>query len=297
MDFASEGVAPRQLTAGDEAVADGVPDVGSIIPSLSIDALLARRDAAVACLERIAQAAAEYGEIGKALDLGKGYDHATAKYKWDEPLEGGRHDALPNVAHDGWLEQSRKAVDAALWEYLLALSGLRTFLDAEAKKDWAEAIDKRNTPELTAQNIHDTFRAMHARRDDFFERGVVKVFRRLSWDYKTNKPQRFGKKLIMRYVIDSMGFATQSTCEALDDLIRAMHVLDKKPEPDHRRGAWNALSKSMSLDRREWETDYFHLKTFKNGNGHLVFKRLDLVEDLNRILHNHHPDALPPELR
>lgn len=270
---------------------------GSIIPSLSIEALLARRDAAVRCLERIRDTVAEYAEIGQALTLGVGYDHPTAQYKWREPLDGNRSDGKPAVTHKEWFERSKKAVDAALWEHLLALSGMRTFMDAQAKAEWAEVIEKLSTPELTADIVHETFRALRERRGEFFERGVVKLFRKLSWDYKTNKPQRFGKRIILKWVVDSLGFAGQTTCEALDDLNRAFHLLDKQPEPDHRRGAYHALSSSLNRGPREWSTPYLHVRTFKNGNGHVTFLRAELVEELNRILHKHHPNALPPDLR
>jgi hypothetical protein len=270
---------------------------GDIIPSLSIEALLARRDAAVSALERIRDAASEYATIGEALTLGVGYDGPTAQHKWGEPLGGGRHDALPPVADEKWFERSKKTVDAALWEHLLALSGLRTFLDAQAKRDWSEAIEKLTAPELTAANIRETFRELHGRRGEFFERGVVKLFRRLSWDYKTNKPQRFGKRIILKYVIDAYGFASQTTCEALDDLIRAFHLLDKQPEPDHRQGIYRALSAGLDRKPREWSNAYLHIRTFKNGNGHLTFLREDLVQELNLVLHKHHPNSLPPEIR
>lgn len=272
-------------------------DSDAIIPSLSIEALLSRRDAAVRCLERIRDAAAEYAEIGQALKLGAGYDQATAQHKWREPLESNRGH-LPAVADDGWFERSRKAVDAALWEHLLALSGMRTFMDAQAKKEWAEVIDKLTTPELTAEVVHETFRALRERRGEFFERGVVKLFRRLSWDYRTNRPQKFGKRIILRHVVDGCGFASSGTCEALDDLVRALHILDRTPEPDHRRSAYSALSNGgMDRGPREWGNDYLHVRTFKNGNGHVTFLRENLVGELNLILHKHHPDALPPEIR
>jgi len=45
----------------------------------------------------------------------------------------------------------------------------------------------------------------------------------------------------------------------------------------------------------EAENDYFHLRWFKNGNGHLTFKRADLVEQMNRILAKHYPNALASE--
>lgn len=294
MDSGERMASPDQ---GEPTVCEPVESDSPIIPSLSIEALLARRDAAVACLERIRDAAAEYADIGETLELGKGYDGPTAQYKWREPLDGHRSDGLPVVADSKWFARSKKAIDAALWEYLLALSGMRTFMDAQAKREWSEVIDKLNTPELTADVVHATFADLRSRREGFFERGVVSLFRRLSWHYKTNKPQRFGKRLILKHVIDAYGFASQSTCEALDDLIRACHILDKKPEPDHRQGIYRALSAGLDRKPREWQDEYLHIRTFKNGNGHLTFRRLDLVEELNLILHKHHPDALAPDLR
>lgn len=265
---------------------------------MSITALLARRDAAIACLERIRDAATEYAAIGETLELGKGYDGPTAQYKWSEPLGGHRNDGLPSVSDTEWFVRSRKAIDAALWEYLLALSGMRTFMDAQAKREWAKVINELDTPELTEDVVHTTFADLRDRRSGFFERGVVSLFRRLSWDYKTNKPQRFGKRLILKHVVDIYGFANQGACEALDDLVRACRLLDKKPEPDHRQGLYRALSApSMNRKPREWRDEYLHIRTYLNGNGHITFLRTDLVAKLNRILHKNCPDALPQETR
>jgi hypothetical protein len=121
-----------------------------IIPSLSMEALIARREAALAALRKIRDAVAEFEANGETLKLGEDYGHhSRAGSKWTEPVCGGRswEHAVNGL---GWFEWASKNVDSALWEHLLALSGLRTFLDAEAKKDWDEAIEKNKTPELTA---------------------------------------------------------------------------------------------------------------------------------------------------
>lgn len=59
------------------------------------------------------------------------------------------------------------------------------------------------------------------------------------------------------------------------------------------------LVKSISIAKRQRETAraYFHLRWFKNGNGHLTFSRPDLVEAMNRILAKHYPNALACEAR
>jgi hypothetical protein len=41
------------------------------------------------------------------------------------------------------------------------------------------------------------------------------------------------------------------------------------------------------------ENDYLAIRTFKNGNGHVMFKRPDLVDAMNRIIAKHYPGALP----
>jgi hypothetical protein len=41
------------------------------------------------------------------------------------------------------------------------------------------------------------------------------------------------------------------------------------------------------------ENDYVSIRTFMNGNGHVTFKRIDLVDKMNRIIAKHYPGALP----
>lgn len=276
-----------------EAATSAIPL--DIIPSVSLEGLLGKRDAAMACLQRIRDAADEYQQIAESVGLGAGYDNPTAQHLWSEPLRP--REWRRDLDSAEWMPLAGKVVDAALWEHLLAMSGMRTFLDKEAREEWDKAIRDRSTPELTIANVRATFQAIDSKRPEFFRRGVLKLFRSLSWDYKTNRPQMFGRKAIIRHVVDGCGFACQTTCSSLDDLMRAFCLLDGQPEPDHRQGAFRSLSKGMSREPRSWETPYFSVRTFKNGNGHLVFSRPDLVEKLNKVLHEAQPDALPMECR
>lgn len=273
-----------------------MPD--EIVPSVSIDALLVRRDAAVDCLRRIRATVVEYLAIAEAVKLGEGYEangYARAPGKWTDAFETrGYKTAL--LAED-WLQLAIANVDAGLWEHLMALSGVRTFMHAEAKAQWDEQIDKNKTPPLTRDNIERTFRALLERRQEFFEDGVVKLFRSLSWDYKSNRPHKFGTRLIVERFCDwrfDIFSAGHESCNVVDDLIRACCILDKKPEPDHRNGCWNGIVDANRAGAREWSNDYVRLKTFKNGNAHLYPLRADLVDQLNLIIHKRYPDALPP---
>ena len=82
----------------------------------------------------------------------------------------------------------------------------------------------------------------------------------------------------------------------MDDLLRVFHLCDGKPEADHRRGAYRLITDAMqstSAWSKVVEHDYLSIRLFKNQNGHVTFKRPDLVTRLNRILAMHYPDALP----
>ncbi|KVK77169.1 DUF4942 domain-containing protein [Burkholderia sp. MSMB1498] len=189
-----------------------------------------------------------------------------------------------------------RIVDIRGWDYLLSESGLRTFMDAKAREQWSSQVAEGDVPELTAANIEATFAQLYGARGDMFERGVLQCFKRLSWDYKTNLPFKFGKRIIVRYLLSS-GSPNFRVTNELDDLIRAFCVLDRKPEPDHRNSAYCLVSDTRQARLSEAEHVYFHLRWFKNGNGHLTFKRPDLVDRMNLILAKHYPNALASEAR
>ncbi|MGJ0490082.1 DUF4942 domain-containing protein [Methylobacter sp.] len=189
-----------------------------------------------------------------------------------------------------------KTVDTPAWQYLLHESGLRTFMDASAREKWDKQISTGEIPPLTLDNIEATFEGLHKARGEMFERGVIACFRRLSWSYKTNQPCKFGKRLIVNGLF-SYGTPNHRTTDELDDLMRVFHVIDGKPEADHRNGIYALVSGAWQRRESEAGNDYMRIKWFKKGTGHVFFKRPDLVDKMNMILAKHYPDALPSDLR
>ena len=195
--------------------------------------------------------------------------------------------------------QMMRPVDAEGWQYLMKESGLLTFMDHKARRDWSEKVYALDTPTLTAENIEATFSSLHAARGDMMDRGVIALFRSLSYDYKANKPCFFGKKIIIDRLASLWGSGGcfmsfhSGTCETLDDLDRVFHKLAKLPEPDHRNGWYHRLSEAQQQKLQIADGPFFSVKFFKKGSGHVLFKDMDGVAKLNSILSRHHPDALP----
>jgi len=187
----------------------------------------------------------------------------------------------------------QRTVDAAGWQYLMAESGLRTFMDARAREKWGEQISSGDIPALTVENVRATFGMLYDARADMFERGVIECARGLSWDYKTNQPYKFGKRIIITYL--HTGYSpNHRAADVLDDLARVFHVLDGKPEPDHRHGTYSRMWDAQRAGAVALEFEYFSLRWYKKGTGHVTFTRLDLVDWLNQIIAKHYPGALPP---
>jgi len=51
---------------------------------------------------------------------------------------------------------------------------------------------------------------------------------------------------------------------------------------------YSQLNKTVFFDG-----EYFSIKIYKKGSGHLLFKKPELVGKLNQILAKHYPDCLP----
>lgn len=265
-----------------------------LVKSISVENMLRQRDAV---MERIAEAKRlidEADDIAEKAGLGVVSGHIADRYSHS----GARFGQVDFV------EQMRKRIDASGWQLLMNESGIRTLMDAEARKQWDTSVYDLKTPDLTLENVTSTFTVLRDGRAELFERGVIACFRGLSWDYKTNQPFKFGKRIVMRYLFQAqtgpyMQSVNHHAADKLDDLVRVFSVLDGKPEPDHRNGMhshlWSAASKRPV--ERFLDLEYFEIKWFKNGNGHVTFKRLDLVEKINKIIAKAYPNAIASEVR
>ena len=268
-----------------------------IVKSVSIDNMLNQRAGVIERMGRALDLIADAAEMAAAANIG--FPCLTITNSYGRGYER-RVTGLYSADRDDLTEVIQQSVDVGAWEYLMAESGLRTFMDAKAREEWDKGLRSEKCPELTWQNVQATFKNLYGSRADMFERGVIACFRNLAWCYKTNRPFKFGKRIILRYLSNpstgaggGYGYPNHRTCDTVDDLLRIFHVLDGKPEPDHRTGTYHVLSKTRDDGAHEHDGEYVHLKWFRNGNGHLTFKRPDLVEKMNAILTKHYPGALP----
>lgn len=249
--------------------------VTDIIKSVNIDDILAHREAFIKELKQTAKhmEAAEKIYIQSNIDPDRVFE------------------ALPRERFTSYkaerfsVEEFTKGFDATAWDHLMKASGMLSFMNASSIETWREDVIKKRIPELTKENILTTFQGIYDKRLIMLESGILSVFRALSYDYKSNNPVKFGKKIIREKMCSDLRIH-QMQASHLDDLERFMHIADGKPQPDTRTGFGSAPP--------HHETDYLETENFQNGNVHIKFKRPDLVDKMNAIIGKHFPNALPP---
>lgn len=190
-------------------------------------------------------------------------------------------------------------LDRGIWRDLMKRSGMLSLMDAQARDQWYNSLEKEDIPTISEVNILSTFEQLYQSKDEVFERGVINVFKSLSWDFKTNSPCKFGKKIIVTGLVkcDRWGFGLNWGWQRdrLADLERMLMLLDGKPIPDNRADVTHRLGGHIHENRNSnrYEDGMFAIKFFQKGTAHITFKQPELVDKLNDIIVRHYPRALP----
>lgn len=265
-----------------------------LIKSISIEALIMEHDRIVQYLD---QSFEQYQKLKKSCQFCE-LDYAAIgrnRYSHDSWVQTQNHNQNQTI----YLEAAKLRLRAQLWRKLIEESGMKTFMGAKAISEWDEMVIEpkrfKELPEITLDNIKATFEALNRDKGAMFNRAVVDVFKSLSWDYKSNTPHKFGKKIIVGYIYATSRNASR---DKINDLEKAFCVLDGVNVKDWRQSAgtevYNKACGFGGSRPMELEFEYFKVKTFKNGNAHITFKQPGLVDRLNKIIATAYPNALPP---
>ena len=200
-------------------------------------------------------------------------------------------------------ETAMKAItrnlDREIWRDLMQRSGMLSLMDAQARDTWYRSLEYDNFPEISEANIWSTFEQLHQNKDEVFERGVINVFRGLSWNYKTNSPCKFGSKIIVNNLVrgDRWGLhlITGQQADRLADLERMLYLFSGKPIPDNRENIIIRLDDHIRSVQGKacYEDEMFNIRYFKKGSAHITFRKPELVDRLNDIIARHYSEMLP----
>ncbi|WP_447214173.1 DUF4942 domain-containing protein [Enterobacter ludwigii] len=270
------------------------PDVltehNELILSTSIERVVSGRDSALKQIEQLIQHLDAISRLTSEIGGGTTQDWAMkAGHHYDSWLTENADKALPAITRN---------IDRSIWRDLMLKSGMTALMDAQARDQWLKNLEEGDLPAISEANILSTFEQLHLNKMDVFERGIINVFKGLSWDYKTNSPCSFGKKIIINNLVmhNRWGFSLNWGWrrDQLADLERMLFLLDGKPIPDNRGDISTRLMEHIRDNPAKdvYEDEFFRVRYFQKGTAHLTFKRLDLVERMNDIIAQHYPGLL-----
>jgi transcriptional regulator len=184
----------------------------------------------------------------------------------------------------------------AAWRQIISMIEVEKIMSTKALKQLREKLeDDKQVPEITTDSVVTILEAMRQNSGEYAKQMILEVYEWLMRgqssydDYKTNAKnarRALGKKVIIAGVLQSnylggtrisYGYTAQDMLNAVD---KVFHSLDGKGVPD---GYCGPLVDAINASVSQGSTDYFFFKKYLNSNLHLEFKRLDLVEQINRI--------------
>ncbi|WP_431221635.1 DUF4942 domain-containing protein [Serratia sp. L9] len=266
-----------------------------VICSTSIERIVTGRNAALAQIEALIHQLEDISAITSSIGGGVARDWAMKQdFRCGSWLMEKAETAMSVITRN---------LDRDIWRDLMKKSGMFAIMDAQARDQWYRNLENKDLPAISEESIYSTFEQLHRDKGEVFERGVINVFKSLSWHYKTNSPCRFGKKVIVSNLVsyNQWGFTLNHSYrrDQLADLERMLHLLDGKPLPDNRSDLTARLYEHIRANpqmAKVYEDEYFSIKYFMKGSAHLTFRKPGLVEKMNDIVAKNFPEMLPSRL-
>ncbi|MEP8881953.1 DUF4942 domain-containing protein [Enterobacter hormaechei] len=269
---------------------DVLTEHNELILSTSIERVVTGRDSALKQIEQLIEQLDTISRLTSEIGGGTAHDWAMkAGHRYDSWLTEKADRAMPAVTCN---------IDRNIWRDLMLKSGMVALMDAQARDQWHKNLEEGDFPAISEANILSTFEQLHLNKMEVFERGIINVFKGLSWDYKTNSPCSFGKKIIINNLVthNRWGFSLNWGWrrDQLADLERMLFLLSGKSIPDNRSDITTRLMAHIrdNPDKDVYEDEFFRVRYFQKGTAHLTFKRRDLVERMNDIIAKHYPGML-----
>lgn len=223
-------------------------------------------------------------------------DHAVAHF-----LHGNLHSSrgyhVPPVRQLFSLPGALASLNAEFWQSALDMTDVYEYMPNNRRNEWNEQIREMRTPDFEETTVRATLSELLFSRDKFFSERVDGIFRSLSGEHVTNRPEGFGKRMIINRVFDEWGYCNYERSGFIDDLRKVIAKFMGRDATGFRTS--NDILKIAYARSGEWlsvDGGSLRLKAFLKGTVHLEIHP-EMAWRLNDILAFLYPAAIPAEHR
>ena len=187
------------------------------------------------------------------------------------------------------VKKVHKMVKINAWRSIIDRCQIKNLISEKRNRELEDQIEKGELPEITVASVADMLQNFGSQMDKLLAETIAETF---SWlrprgsRYKTNTEFEIGEKVIREWLVDtSYGMLRLNHYEEgnLRSLDNAFHLLDGKGPIKYPGDLITQIRVAIENKKWECETDYFKCKWYKRGTMHITFKRMDLVEKINKI--------------
>lgn len=183
-------------------------------------------------------------------------------------------------------EAVAQSVWSRAWQHTFDFTNLRQVMDAQAVREFENTLAEASVP-FTLDNIQTTFLDMYNNAETMFQRGIVNVFRRLSPNYRRHQDRPFEvpPRVILRsHCRPSFRRGLQVEYHATDTFDDIDRVFKTLADEQYTPRALEAAMNGAWIEFGSYEDGYYKATAYKNGNVHMTFKRLDLLDRVNDLI-------------
>lgn len=179
------------------------------------------------------------------------------------------------------------------WAILVDALGIKNVMSVADRAKFEKQMREDNLPDITEEAIGQIIMGLADQAEDFAKKAAREVFDILRpgghWskgNFKTNDTFRVGRKVILTWMVER-GYSSgrfrvnYNHAQKLTAIDGVFHLLDGKGVMRENMGPLVAAINASETGNGE--TEYFSFKCFKKGTLHLTMKRLDLVQELNKV--------------
>ncbi|WNL63663.1 RE endonuclease [Aeromonas phage ST4] len=202
--------------------------------------------------------------------------------------------AVPDIFK---LEGAVAQLNADYWQQAMQLTDVYDYMPAKRRDEWNEQIREKQTPDFEEDTVRSTLMDLLASRTKFFGERVDGIFRALSGEHVTNRPEGFGKRMILSRVFNEYGHTNHGMAGYISDLRQIISKFMGRDEPK-----WFVTNDALQEARArhgEWLTldgGAMRVRAYLKGTAHLEVHP-EMAWRLNCVLASLYPMAIPPQFR
>ncbi|MBQ0956455.1 DUF4942 domain-containing protein [Serratia symbiotica] len=193
------------------------------------------------------------------------------------------------------LEGAIANLNASYWQQALSLTDVYEYMPQKRRDEWNDQIREMKTPEFEEETVRPTIMSLLNSRQKFFSERVDGIFRALSGEHVTNRPEGFSKRMIL-YVMGNFGL-THSNVGYLNDLRTVIAKFMGRDQPGY--SSTDPIIKAAYRKTGQWLTidgGALRIRCYLKGTAHLEVHP-DMAWRLNCVLASLYPAAIPAEFR